>query len=195
MHTRHDLIVRDAGPADHADIAAVLREAYRDFGDPELPYIQYVTNPARWAADARWVRVAELHGRVVGVVAFAMGGDGLHEATEPPMGDAGFRFLGVADVARGRGVGTRLVDECVAAAREAGCHRIAIFTMEFMHAAHRMYEQMGFRRRADLDVRFPSGRGMAYVLDLTSEAPDRFGEPGPIPDTPPWYEDVILRDS
>jgi GNAT superfamily N-acetyltransferase len=189
----HSVTIRAATCADHDAIGDVLRQAYRDFGDPTLPYLQYVTDPSRWIDDAHWVRVAELDGRVVGVVAFALAGDGLHEATRPPMGDAGFRFLGVADDVRGRGIGSRLVDECVTAARQAGCHRIAIYTMEFMHAAHRMYERHGFDRRADLDVVFPGGRGLAYTFDLTDEATDRFGRPGPEPAELPWYEDVILR--
>lgn len=184
--------VRDIDPGDFPVVGALLHEAYRDFENTSDDYRAYVADPAQWVEAAHWVRVAERHGRIVGVVAFALRGDGLHEGVDPPMGDADFRFLAVTETLRGQRIGERLVSQCIAAARSAGCHRIAIYTMDFMHGAHRLYERMGFVRRPDLDVRFHSGDGLVYTFDLTVDAEELFGSSGPVPDVLPWFEDVLV---
>lgn len=102
-------------------------------------------------------------------------------------GDGGFRMLAVAPSAQGRGVGRALLEAAVAHAREHGWRRLVITTMEWMHGAHRMYESAGFVRRPDLDVRFASGVGLGYALDLTEGAASHFPAAGPVPDEPPVF--------
>ena len=66
-----------------------------------------------------------------------------------------------------------------------------ITSMSWMDRAHELYiGRYGFVRRPDLDVRFPSGTGVILARDLTAEAEERFPPPGPVPGTPPWFEDV-----
>lgn len=188
-----DLTIRSATPTDHPGIAQVLARGYDGF-DPTTEYFGYVTSPDEWAPQATDILVAVgADDEVLGVVAFALEGTPLHEPVVPPMGDASFRFLAVAPSARGRGVGRQLVEACIDAARAAGCRRLAIFTMDFMTEAHRLYERLGFSRRPDRDVVFPGGRGHALVLDLVPDASAHFAPEGPVPDTPPWYEDVFDR--
>jgi hypothetical protein len=62
-----------------------------------------------------------------------------------------------------------------------------------MVRAHHLYERLGFEPRPDLAVRFPNGDGVAFTLDLTEEASERFPPPGPVPDELPWYEVVWAR--
>ncbi len=185
--------IRSATAADHAAIAEILARGYDGF-DRTTDYFAYVTAPERWVPDATRVLVA-VDGEDVptGVVAFALAGTPLHEPVVPPMGDASFRFLAVLPEARGRGVGRDLVAACIDAARSAGCRRVAIFTMDFMAAAQRLYPRMGFVRRPDRDVLFPGGVGQALVLDLVDDAGDHFAPPGEVPADPPWYEQVFAR--
>ena len=81
------------------------------------------------------------------------------------------RLLAVLPSARGQGVGTALMAECVRRARHAGAAALGLHTMDVMRAAVRMYERMGFARMPNLD--FSPAQGVlvkGYRLDLRDAA-------------------------
>jgi DNA-binding MarR family transcriptional regulator/N-acetylglutamate synthase-like GNAT family acetyltransferase len=88
---------------------------------------------ARDARSGAWI--AELDGRRAGCVFCT---------PSPEDGTAQLRLLLVEPWARGAGVGTRLVDECLRFARRAGYHRIMLWTNDVLVAARRIYHRLGF---------------------------------------------------
>ena len=54
--------------------------------------------------------------------------------------------LSVAPSAQGRGLGRRLVEHCVAFARDRGARRMVLVSSTRLQAALKLYESMGFRR-------------------------------------------------
>lgn len=183
--------VRPIRPDEYDRVGAMVVSAYDVVGQFDDHYRSFLARPARWVPGSTEVLVAvDDHDVPIGCVAWVLPGDAEFEGTNPPAGDAGFRFLAVAPEAQGSGAGAALVTAVLERSRERGCRRIAIHSMDFMTGAHRLYERMGFQRRPDLDVVFPAGPGYAFTLDLVDDADRHFAPPGPVPDEIPWFEDA-----
>jgi GNAT superfamily N-acetyltransferase len=82
--------------------------------------------------EAAWI--AEVDGKRAGCVFLVAGEDDM----------AKLRILLVHPDARGRGLGTRLVDECLAFARVAGYRGVTLWTNEVLTSARRIYQAAGF---------------------------------------------------
>lgn len=184
------VLIRPFVPADAARVGQLTLAGYDRYGRIDGPYRDHLGDPLRRIDRCTALLVAELDGEAVGTVTFVLPGDDEWEGRAEPEGDAGFRMLAVDPSVEGSGVGRSLVAACVDLARTHGCRRLVIVTMAWMDRAQRMYARLGFVRRPDLDVRFPSGDGYVLTFDLTPDAHRHFPAAGPTPDPLPWFTDV-----
>jgi ribosomal protein S18 acetylase RimI-like enzyme len=148
--------LRDADPGDRAAIVAVTLAAYEQYAAALPPPLweAYRDNIRATLADVRPAAqiVAEDGGVLVGAVLLYPAGAVMYpggRAVALPSPEV--RLLAVAPAARGRGVGLRLMEECIRRARAAGAPALTLHTADIMKAAMRLYERMGFARAPELD--------------------------------------------
>ena len=166
--------IRRAHPADADAIAAagrIAQEAYVAGGllPPDSGYAERLADAASRARDAElWLAVDERSGAVLGSVTFAAPGTPFAQVAQD--GEGEFRMLTVEPQARGRGVGEALARHCVTRAKELGLTALVLSSQPNMHAAHRLYGRLGFRRTPDLDWSPEPGVSLlTYRLPLGAE--------------------------
>lgn len=179
--------IRPVRTDEHAAVGRVTVAAYDAVGRVSDEYRESLADVAGRLDDETTVLVAVEDGEVLASVTVVSACSEHFE--HRGHGDGGFRMLAVAPEAQGRGMARALLGAVLDHARDRGWRRLMITTMTWMTSAHRLYEQAGFVRRPDRDVRFRSGVGICYALDLTADAGAHFPPPGPVPTEPPLFEE------
>ena len=135
------LEIRPARPEEFPAIAELCVAAYEPFVPPGHHYIGVLRDVAPRASDAELLVAAD-DGAVAGTVTFVPAGGPLGEIAGPD--ETEFRMLAVDPAARGRGVGTALLQKILDASRSRD--GVVCSSLPEMRAAHRIYERLGFRR-------------------------------------------------
>jgi ribosomal protein S18 acetylase RimI-like enzyme len=164
-----DVIIRPVRPHEHAEVGDLVADTYASLpGARHAPeYLAVLRDTARRAAGADVMVAVDADDRVVGSVTYAVAPSPWAPSSRP--GEAEFRMLVVAPEAQGRGVGEALVRWAVDRARADGVRRMVLATMEWMTAAHRLYERLGFVRTPERDwspAPAPDLRCLTYGLDV-----------------------------
>jgi GNAT superfamily N-acetyltransferase len=112
--------------------------------------------------------VAEVEGEILGSVALFPAKTDAYEGYVEELDYPEIRMLAVSPSARGKGVATALISECIKRAKENGHHAIGLHTGDFMENAMRLYGQLGFERLPQYDFE-PANDGIivkAYRLSF-----------------------------
>lgn len=141
--------IRRAEQRDDSRVAHIIRTVLTSFAstgpgtsfdDPDIASVS-----SAYSGDGSEYYVVEVDGDVFGGGGFApLGG------TEPESGVCELRKIHFLPELRGRGVGRQLLEFLLDRMRAAGYVEVYLETHSHMHAAHRLYERVGFRR---LDAR------------------------------------------
>ena len=155
------ITVRDAQPDDLADVALMMRE-YSEWLGIDLTFQGFDREAAHLPGDYAPPRgallVAWRGDRRVGMAAL--------RRLDGSRGE--MKRLFVRPSARGAGVGRLLAEGVIRAVRRCGYRRLVLDTLPVMHAAHALYERMGF---APIAPYYESPiAGTRYLgLDVTQE--------------------------
>ncbi len=170
MNTTSQFSLRDARADDRAAIREMTLAAYAEYATIMVPTawagLRQAVLAGLEAEGAAERIVAERDGALLGSVmlypAAANAYDSVIEGGNWPE----LRLLAVASAARGQGVGTALVQECMRRARRAGAAALGLHTSESLRAAIRMYEHMGFVRAPKGDFQ-PDGAELVMAYRVT----------------------------
>lgn len=128
---------------------AYLADGLIDHAHPYVPQLRDAEARARHADLLAMFDGQEGAGAIVGTITLVPPGSPFVELAQE--GEYELRMLAVSPMERGRGIGRTLARAAMDRAVSLGARRIVLSTMDTMHAAHRLYEDMGFARREDLD--------------------------------------------
>jgi GNAT superfamily N-acetyltransferase len=168
---KNEIKIRDARGEDRDAARKITLSAFQQYAAVMPPprwegYRENILATLTDAAPAQQI-VAEVEGIIVGSVLLYPPGTAFSTPDEGTLTCPEVRLLAVAPEARGQGIGTALMGECIRRARMLGAVCLNLHTTDIMHVAKGMYERMGFVRAPDLDFHPDPGVTVkAYRLDL-----------------------------
>jgi GNAT superfamily N-acetyltransferase len=157
-------------PEERDDVRALLTEVYLPFEKEMVPAVYKAYMGGVTATDDGLTLVAVDDDTLLGTARLYVPGVApltsyrpLEWADPMPADWAWVRSVGVRPSARGTGVGRMIMEYCAAHAGHATA--ILLHTMDFMPAAIRLYERLGYERAPEWDFR--GGRRAATTEDET----------------------------
>lgn len=162
------MVFRDVLPNEYALVGELVVDVYRSLIPDMDDYADELRDVAGRVRAGVLVWVAEIDGALAGTVSYVPGLGPYAEFKDPH--GAGIRMLAVLPAFQGHGIGEALVRACLDRARDDGRQRVYLDTTEWMKAAQRLYDRLGFARAPELDWEPAPGLTLfSYVYEVTGE--------------------------
>ncbi|MBS1597823.1 MAG: GNAT family N-acetyltransferase [Bacteroidetes bacterium] len=137
-----NIIIREIEPADNAALAVIVRQTLAEFGAnrPGTVYYDDTTDHLYELFQAKnsVYYVALMDGTV-------MGGAGIFPSAGLENDTCELVKMYLLSMARGKGLGKFLIEQCIAFAKKSGYKHVYLETMPELRKAVGMYEKFGFR--------------------------------------------------
>ena len=135
-------IIRPIQPKDNVQVAKIIRSVLEDFNVPKVGTAYADTSLDCMFETYQKPRAAyfvlEENGKLIG-------GGGIAQLDNYEGNVCELQKMYFLDQARGRGLGTNMIDICLNKAKEFGYEKCYLETMSYMEAAQKLYKKYGFR--------------------------------------------------
>ncbi len=153
-----DFIIREIQPKDNIEIAVVIREVILEMGAPKVgtAYEDKATDQMfeTYQKEKAAYFVLEYKNNVVG-------GAGIAQLDNFEGNTCELQKMYFLPIARGKGLGTKLISTCLEKAKEFGFENCYLETLPYMKAAVKLYKKYGFR-----DLERPMGNTCHYNCNV-----------------------------
>lgn len=166
------MVLREAQENELTFIRQQRVDAYKEYANvlPE-PHWNALKQAILSEADLQTgveIIVAQIEGEIAGSVVLFPPKIKAYEGFGQVLDHAEIRMLAVVPSARGKGIASALVTECINRTKNKGLPSIGLHTGEFMENAIKLYEHFGFQRIPEHDFE-PANDGIivkAFRLDF-----------------------------
>jgi putative acetyltransferase len=134
--------IRAIQPADNKEIASIIRNTFTEFGIDRPGTAFYDTALDDMYGNFQIAGTTYLVGSIDGRIA---GGGGIYPSPGLPEGACELVKMYLAAAARGKGLGWKLIEQCLAFAGEYGYRQVYLETFPELQKAMSIYEKYGFR--------------------------------------------------
>ncbi|WP_290785496.1 GNAT family N-acetyltransferase [Altibacter sp.] len=138
----HTAVIRPIQKKENEQIASIIRGVLEDFGVPKVgtAYADAALNAMFEAYDKKNAAyfVLEENGTLIG-------GGGVAQLDNYDGKVCELQKMYFLPQARGRGLGTQMIDICLQKASEMGYEKCYLETMSYMEAAQKLYQRYGFQ--------------------------------------------------
>jgi ribosomal protein S18 acetylase RimI-like enzyme len=161
-----DYIIRPVTSSDEWEATlTLLHSVFVDEGYTEAHLADRTFVRSLIEGEGEFLAAVDIEGTILGAVLLPNHQSTLRQIARAD--ESEFRLLGVNIAARGRGIGRRLVQECIDRAKLLKTRSMVLSTQPSMLAAQHLYESLGFRRRSERDWRTPQGSvRWVYAMEL-----------------------------
>ncbi|WP_299671025.1 GNAT family N-acetyltransferase [uncultured Polaribacter sp.] len=156
--THEDFIIREIKPEDNKELSEVIRSVILEMGAPKIGTAYEDKATDKMFENYQKENVAYF---VVVHQNKIVGGAGIAKLDNCDDNVCELQKMYFLPMARGKGLGTKLISKCLSKAKEFGFESCYLETMPYMEAAQKLYKRNGF-----LNIEKPLGNTGHYSCNV-----------------------------